>query len=89
MEGVAAISGLFSLVGLTYRIHVRPAWRENFANPLIWSLLINPSAVLVLSRIRQNVLGRDAQEAWRLKESYKDTFAMEAVAVSTSIFPKA
>jgi hypothetical protein len=56
--------------------------RENLANPLAWSLLIKPEVIQLTYRIRRYVLNGDANEAWRIKESYKDTFAMEAVAVS-------
>ena len=56
--------------------------RENLTNPLTWSLLIKLDIIPVMYRIRKYVLDGDAKEAWRLKESYKDTFAMQAVAVS-------
>jgi hypothetical protein len=56
--------------------------RENLTNPLTWSLLLKPDIFPVTYRIRKYVLGGDAKEALRLKESYKDTFSMGAVAVS-------
>jgi hypothetical protein len=58
---------------------------ENIANPLSWSLLLKHDVPQVTHRIRKYVLNGDAQEAWRLKESYKDTFALEAVSVSSSV----
>jgi hypothetical protein len=59
--------------------------RENLTNPLTWSLLTKLDIIPVMHRIRKYVLDGDLKEAWRLKESYKDTFAMQAVAVSTLI----
>src|SRR4051794_1724780 len=56
--------------------------RENLTNPLTWSLLLKFDVFPVTHRIRTYVLDGDAKEALRLKESYKDIFAMEAVAVS-------
>jgi hypothetical protein len=58
---------------------------ENITNPLSWSLMINIDVRDLTHRIRQHVLGKDPKEAWRLKESYKDTFALEAVSVSALI----
>ncbi|KAF2497308.1 hypothetical protein BU16DRAFT_536981 [Lophium mytilinum] len=55
---------------------------ENLTNPLTWSLLLKPDTILVTRRIRKYVLNGDTTEAWRLKESYKDTFAMEAIAAA-------
>lgn len=59
--------------------------RENFANPLSWILFLRPDVPLVTHRIRKYVLNGDATEAWRLKESFKDTLALEAVSVSSSV----
>jgi hypothetical protein len=59
--------------------------RENIANPLLWSLLVKPDVPQVTRRIRKYVLNGDAKEAWKLKESYKDAFALEAVSVSSSV----
>jgi len=60
--------------------------KENYANPLVLTLLFKTGTVEVVQRIRENVLEGDAEQAAEqarlLKESYKDTFAMEAVAVS-------
>jgi hypothetical protein len=58
---------------------------ENIANPLSWSLMINPDVKYLTHRIRKHVLGKDPSEAWKLKESYKDTFALEAVSVSADL----
>jgi len=58
---------------------------ENIANPLSWTLLIRWDVSLVTHRIRRYVLDGDAMEAWRLKESYKEAFALEAVSVSSSV----
>lgn len=55
--------------------------QENIANPLLWSLLVKPDIPQVTYRIRKYVLSGDAKEAWRLKDSFKDTFALEAVSV--------
>ncbi|KAF7513637.1 hypothetical protein GJ744_008931 [Endocarpon pusillum] len=55
---------------------------ENLTNPLTWSLLLNLDTIPLTHRIRKYVLDGDSKEAWRLKESYKDTFAMEAVAAA-------
>ena len=61
-------------------------FRENLTNPLTWSLLAKLDIIPVTQRIRRYMLNgdssEDAKQAWHLKESYKDTFAMEAVAVS-------
>ncbi|KAL3471158.1 hypothetical protein BJX99DRAFT_266971 [Aspergillus californicus] len=54
-------------------------WKENKGNPLLLQCVINIDVLGVTRRIRRYVL-KDAQEAWRLKESYRDTLAMEAVA---------
>lgn len=59
--------------------------RENIANPLSWSSLVLSDAAQVTYRIRKYVLNGDSKEAWRLKDSYKDTFALEAISVSSSI----
>ncbi|KAF2185628.1 hypothetical protein K469DRAFT_665261 [Zopfia rhizophila CBS 207.26] len=56
--------------------------RENIANPLSWSLLFKSDVPQVTYRIRNYVLNGDAKEALRLKESYKDTFALEAVSAA-------
>jgi hypothetical protein len=58
---------------------------ENFTNPLNWSLLLKRDVYYVTHRIRKYVVHGDATGAWRLKESYEKTFAMEAVAVSPFI----
>jgi hypothetical protein len=58
---------------------------ENIANPLLWNLLVKLGLPRVTHRIRKYVLNGDAKEAWRLKESYKDTFALEAVSVTSSV----
>ncbi|KAL2824477.1 hypothetical protein BDW59DRAFT_147408 [Aspergillus cavernicola] len=56
--------------------------RENKSNPLLWALLCRPHLQYVTQRIRKYVLYGDTNEAWRLKESYKDTFALEAVSAA-------
>jgi hypothetical protein len=56
--------------------------KENLTNPLTLSLLLNHNIYPVTHRIRKYVLNGVADEVLRLKKSYKDTFAMEAVAVS-------
>jgi hypothetical protein len=54
--------------------------QENVAKPLAWALLpINASKVT--GRIRKNVLHGEPEEALRLKESYRDSFALQAVSV--------
>jgi hypothetical protein len=58
---------------------------ENIANPTSWILMMNPEVTYLTHRIRTHVLGKGPLEASRLKESYKDTFALEAVSVSTLI----
>jgi hypothetical protein len=58
---------------------------ENIANPLSWGSLIKSNVPQVTNRIRKYVLNGDAKEAWRLKDSYKDTFALEAVSVSSPV----
>ncbi|KAF2100787.1 hypothetical protein NA57DRAFT_74383 [Rhizodiscina lignyota] len=55
---------------------------ENIASPLSWSLLVNIDVPQVTHRIRKYVLNGDSKEAWGLKESYKDTFALEAVSAA-------
>ena len=60
-------------------------WKENIASPLKWNLIVQYDVIRVTYRIRKYVLDGDTKEAWRLKESYKDTFSMEAVAVSSSV----
>lgn len=59
-------------------------WKENEGDPLILQCIVSPEILGVIRRIRRYVL-KDAKEAWRLKESYRDTLAMEAVAVSAFI----
>ena len=56
-------------------------WKENKGDPLLLQCFLNTEALGVTCRVRRYVL-KDAKEAWRLKESYRDTLAMEAVAVS-------
>jgi hypothetical protein len=56
-------------------------WKENKGDPLLLQCVLNIDVLGVTRRIRRYVL-KDAKEAWRLKESYRDTLAMEAVAVS-------
>ncbi|EXJ66642.1 uncharacterized protein A1O5_10313 [Cladophialophora psammophila CBS 110553] len=53
--------------------------QENVANPLCWTLLGKSDLPPITYRIRKYVLNGDAMEAWRLKSSYKETFALEAV----------
>ncbi len=55
---------------------------EKHSNPLMWSLLFKHGVSQVTYRARKYALDGNVKEAWRLKESYKGTFAMEAVAVS-------
>jgi hypothetical protein len=54
--------------------------------PLMWHLLIQPEVPRVTYRIRTHVLNGHADEAGRLKESFKEIFALEAVAVSCLIW---
>ncbi|BCS25434.1 uncharacterized protein APUU_50145A [Aspergillus puulaauensis] len=68
-----------SSVRLFYSSDFLLLWKENEGDPLILQCILNPEAVGVIRRIRRYVL-KDAKEAWRLKESYRDTLAMEAVA---------
>ncbi|KAL3484850.1 hypothetical protein BJX62DRAFT_229977 [Aspergillus germanicus] len=57
-------------------------WKENPYNPLILECFINPEITHVAARIRKYVVDGDAQEAKRLKDAYKDTLTMEAVAAA-------
>ncbi|KAL2784178.1 hypothetical protein BJX66DRAFT_330150 [Aspergillus keveii] len=50
--------------------------------PLMWHLLIQPEVPRVTYRIRTHVLNGHADEAGRLKESFKEIFALEAVAAA-------
>jgi hypothetical protein len=59
-------------------------WKENPYNPLILECFINPEITHVAARIRKYVVDGDAQEARKLKDAYKDTLTMEAVAVSVN-----
>lgn len=59
--------------------------QENIANPLLWSLLIKPDVLQVTYRIRKYVLNGNVEEAQRLKDSFKDTFALQAVPVSSLV----
>jgi hypothetical protein len=58
---------------------------ENWMYPLMYPLIFKFDTVEVTHRVRTDVLESDARysarEALRIKESYRDTFAMEAVAV--------
>lgn len=60
-------------------------WKENQGDILVLQCIVNPEPLGVTRRIRRYVLN-GAKEAWRLKESYRDTLAMEAVAVSNIFF---
>lgn len=60
-------------------------WKENPGDLFVLQCIVNPEPLGVTRRIRRYVLN-DAKEAWRLKESYRDTLAMEAVAVSVFFF---
>jgi len=81
----AIISLLAIIIPASYPEETRLLFLENIANPLSWSLLLKHDLPQVTHRIRKYVLNGDAKEAWRLKESYKDTFALEAVSVSSSV----
>ncbi|KAJ0423165.1 hypothetical protein BJY00DRAFT_58908 [Aspergillus carlsbadensis] len=57
-------------------------WKENTFNPLMLECLLNPEIMYVACRIRKYVVNGDAREASRLKDAYKDTLTMEAVAAA-------
>lgn len=69
------------LVFIPYDAEFIRLWKENKGDPLLVQCILNLEVLGVTRRIRRYVL-KDAKEAWRLKESYRDTLAMEAVAVS-------
>jgi hypothetical protein len=69
------------LVTILYDAEFIRLWKENKGDPLLLQCFFNMEVLGVTHRIRRYVL-KDAKEAWRLKESYRDTLAMEAVAVS-------
>ncbi|KAJ5412891.1 hypothetical protein N7465_005196 [Penicillium sp. CMV-2018d] len=68
------------LVFIPYDAELIRLWKENKGDPLLVQCVLNLEVLGVTRRIRRYVL-KDAKEAWRLKESYRDTLAMEAVAV--------
>lgn len=75
-------SGINHFFGAELTKEMFTVFRENISNPLFWSPFLKLDAIPVTYRIRKYVLNGNAEEALRLKNSYKDTFAMEAVAVS-------
>ncbi|KAI9679008.1 MAG: hypothetical protein M1822_007434 [Bathelium mastoideum] len=80
---VASIVRLFNVITpLSDRAELRLLLRENFLNPLSWQFLSRADIPQVTHRIRRYVLNGDSMEAWRLKESYKDTFALQAVSAA-------
>lgn len=87
MEGIAVVISAFTSIqkAVTPGTETPLLWIENITNPLSWSLIFNPQVQYLTHRIRTHVLGKDASEASKLKESYKDTFALEAVSVSALI----
>jgi hypothetical protein len=81
-DTIAAMFRVRAMSGALMDEEIFMVLKENLTNPLVWSLLPKFDVFPVTHRIRKYVLDGDAKEALRLKESYKDTFAMEAVAVS-------
>lgn len=65
-----------------YFVELVAVIKENYRNPLVWSFFIKIDALKMTHRIRKYILNGESQEAIRLKDSFKDTLALEAVAVS-------
>lgn len=68
-----------------YFVELVAVIRENYRNPLVWSFFIKIDALKMTHRIRKYILNGESQEAIRLKDSFKDTLALEAVAVRFAI----
>jgi hypothetical protein len=86
-RAAAATSKFFNIILPAPKEELFLLLQENISNPLLWSLLAKFDVPPVTLRIRKYVLNGDTNEAWRMKESYKDTFALEAVSVSILLEP--
>ncbi|KAF1945302.1 hypothetical protein EJ02DRAFT_451606, partial [Clathrospora elynae] len=53
---------------------------ENWWSPQVYTLVLKTDATNVTRHILHHVLNGNSKEVWLIKESFKNTFAMEAIA---------